>query len=1017
MLPTVQGDILVYREGDQEGVLTIGTAAWFAWLETASTFSFVSDVGNFTARKERASTQRGGWYWKAYRKQHGKLSSRYLGKSETVTLARLQAVAQDLAAGPVSASTISAGEADLPPTSLRTQRDPLHCLLATKLHVPRLPAQFIRRSRLVERLQQGMERALTLVSAPAGFGKTTLVAQWLAESGTPVAWLSLEPEDNEPVRFLSYLIAALQRLDLHVGNAMLPLLQAPRPAPLERVMALVINDLIAGAARDFALVLDDYHVITAEAIHRALLFLLGHLPSHMHLIIATRADPPLLLAGLRARGQLTEVRAADLRFATDEVSAFLREVMKLDLEAWAIAALERRTEGWVVGLQLAALSLQGGGDVSTFLAAFTGSHRFVLAYLSEEVLSLQPAAVQTFLLHTSILERLSGELCDAVTGQQGSQAMLEALDRANLFVVALDEERGWYRYHHLFAEVLKSRLQQGEVSLVAELHRRASAWYEQHEMLAEAIQHALAAPDLERATHLIEHHGISFALRGEVHTMLGWLNALPDAVVRRHTRLCLYSAVMLLFTNQVEAAETRLHDVEQGLLVTVPNDQDRVIRGQIALIRANLLRSCGDLARALAFARQALELLPETEDRFRLPALVGVASSYLVSGDVTLAAEQVAMATVAFVRASDDLFALLQSITCLARLQGLQGQLRRAASTYGEAVRVLPGQGGLQSLLGSPAYYFGLGDLLREWNELDAAERHLVDGMDLVRGTLTVFADEVTLGYIALARLLQARGEYSRALATLDAFTNLASLRHFVPQMLARGKAVRAQVELAQANLAAAIRWADGSGLSLADEDLSYPREQEYLILARVRIAQGREDLARPFLQEALGLLDRLLQDAEAKARLGSALEILVLRALALQAHGDRIGALTTLEHALTRAEPEGYIRLFVDEGVPMRTLLRQAHGIVPDYVATLLAVFGEQHVSAVPAGSMLAEPLTEREREVLGLLSTGASNREIARRLVVSLGTVKKHVSNICGKLGVQSRMQAIARARALQL
>src|SRR6266566_3585116 len=608
MAPTVQGETLVYRQDGQEQVLTVGTAAWFAWLETASTFSFVSEEGLFTARRERASTQRGGWYWKAYRKQHGKLSSRYLGKSETVTLARLQAVAQDLAAGFVSAE-----EADLPPASLRTQRDPLHSLLATKLHVPRLRAQFIRRSHLVERLQQGMERALTLVSAPAGFGKTTLVAQWLAESSTPVAWLSLEPEDNDPVRFLSYLIAALQRLDPHVGTAVLPLLHAPRPAPPERVMALVINELIAGAARDFALVLDDYHVISAEAIHRALIFLLGHLPSHMHLIIATRADPSLLLAGLRARGQLAEVRAADLRFATDEVSDFLREVMELDLEAWAIAALERRTEGWVVGLQLAALSLQGGIDVATFLAAFTGSHRFVLDYLSEEVLSRQPAAVQTFLLHTSILERLSGTLCDAVTGLEGSQAMLEALDRANLFVVPLDEERGWYRYHHLFAEVLKSRLQQAESTLVAELHRRASAWYEQHEMFAEAIQHALAAPDLERAARLIEDHGISFALQGQTHTMLGWLNALPEAVIRRHARLGLYSAVMLLFTNQVEAAETRLHDLEQGLQVTVPNDQERVIRGQIAIIRANLLRSYGDLALALAFARQALELLPETD--------------------------------------------------------------------------------------------------------------------------------------------------------------------------------------------------------------------------------------------------------------------------------------------------------------------------------------------------------------------------------------------------------------------
>ncbi len=999
MLPTVQGDLLVYREGDQQGVLTIGTEAWFAWLETASTFSFVSDAGTFTARKERASTRRGGWYWKAYRKQQGKLSSRYLGKSETITLARLQAVAQDLAPGPVSASPVHAGEADPPPAPLRTQLDPLHSLLATKLHVPRLHAPFIRRSRLHKILQEGMERALTLVSAPAGFGKTTLVAHWLAESGTPVAWLSLELEDNDPVRFFSYLIAALQRLDPHVGTAVLPLLQAPRPAPLERVMALVINDLIAGAARDFALVLDDYHVIAAEAIHRALIFLLGHLPSHVHLIIATRADPPLLLAGLRARGQLIELRAADLRFVTDEVSAFLREVMELDLEAWAIAALERRTEGWVVGLQLAALSLRGGIDVATFLAAFTGSHRFVLDYLSEEVLSRQPAAVQAFLLHTSILERLNGVLCDAVTGQQGSQAMLESLDRANLFVVALDEERGWYRYHHLFAEVLKSRLQRAEAPLVAELHRRASAWYEQYELFAEAIEHALAAPDLERATRLIEHHGISFALRGEVHIMLGWLNALPEAVVRRHARLGLYSAVMLLFTNQMQAAETRLHEIEQGLQVTVPTDQEGVIRGQIALVRANLLRCYGDLARALALAHLALELLPET-DRVRLPALVGVASSYLVSGDVTRAAEQVAVATVAALRASDDLFALLESITCLARLQGLQGHLHRAASTYGEAKRVLPGQGGLQSLLGSPAYYFGLGDLLRECNELDAAERHLLDGMDLVQGTLTVFADEVTLGYIALARL----------------FTNLASFRHFVPQLLARGKAVRAQVELAQANLAAAIRWADGSGLSLVDEDLSYPREQEYLALARVRIAQGREVLARPFLQEALGLLDRLLQDAEAKARLGSALEILVLRALALQARGDRIGALTTLEHALTRAEPEGYIRLFVDEGEPMRTLLRQAQGIVPDYVTTPLAVFGEQHVSAT-ARRMLAEPLTEREREVLHLLSTGVSNREIAHRLVVSQGTVKKHVYNICGKLGAQSRTQAVARARGLNL
>src|SRR6266700_3398746 len=675
MTSTVEGDTLVYRQGEQEHILTVGTAAWFAWLENAATFSFVSPLGSFTARHERSGHQRGGRYWKAYRKQHGKLSSRYLGKSETLTLERLQAAAQALAALPVEASHGRATPA-APPTASSgagsTHSAPSNPLLTTKLHPPRPRARLVPRSQLVERLQQGVGGALTLLSAPAGFGKTTLLAQWRASTRAPVAWLSLEPEDNELTRFLTYLIAALQTLDPHLGAPALALLRPPQPTERETVLTVLANDLLRWQGEDFALVLDDYHVVEAPAIHQALTSLVEHLPPQMHLIIVTRADPPLPLARLRARGQLSELRAAELRFRAAEAGIFLEEVMGLHLAQEDVATLQAHTEGWIAGLQLAALSLQGRANASDVLSAFSGSHRFVLDYLSEEVLSRQPTAVQTFLLHTSILERLSGALCDAVIGQEGSQAMLEALDRANLFVVALDEERGWYRYHHLFAEVLKSRLQLGEVSLVAELHRRASAWYEQHEMVAEAIQHALAAPDLERATHLIEHHGISFALRGEVHTMLGWLNALPDAVVRRHARLGLYSAVMLLFTNQVQAAETRLHEIEQGLQVTVPTDQEGVIRGQIALVRANLLRCYGDLARALALAHLALELLPET-DRVRLPALVGVASSYLVSGDVTRAAEQVAVATVAALRASDDLFALLESITCLARLQGLQG--------------------------------------------------------------------------------------------------------------------------------------------------------------------------------------------------------------------------------------------------------------------------------------------------------------------------------------------------------
>jgi LuxR family maltose regulon positive regulatory protein len=895
-------------------------------------------------------------------------------------------------------------------------------LLATKLHVPRPRKQLVQRSHLTERLQHGMEHALTLVSAPAGFGKTTLLSQWLADSGIRVAWLSLEQEDNELVRFLSYMIAALQRLDPRIGMTALALLQAPQPAPPETVLTVLTNDLASREEGDFALVLDDYHVITTESIHRALTFLLEHLPPQMHLIIATRADPLLPLARLRAGGQLTEVRAAELRFSAAEISTFLQTLMGLDLTTEAIAAFESRTEGWIAGLQLAALSLRGQSDVSRFMAAFKGSHRFVLDYLSEEVLSRQPAPVQTFLLYTSILERLSGPLCDAVTGQEKGQATLEALDKANLFVVSLDDERRWFRYHHLFAEVLLSRLQQAEPTLIPELHRRASTWYEQNDLPIEAVQHALAAPDFEHAAGLTEQVGLSVALRGQVHTVLSWLNALPDTQVYAHPRLSLYYAVMLMFTNQMEAAETRLQDLEQRVQVDTPNDQVREILGQIAVTRANLVRYSGDLAHAVALARQALDLLPE-KDRFRLPAMVGVAHTYLLNGDVTPPSEHLATAALAPLWTSGDLFVFLNGITCLARLQGLQGQLHRAVATYGEAVRMMTGQEGPQFLVGSSAYYFGLGDVLREWNDLDTAERLLLQGIDLVKGTLLVDGEVVTLGYTALARLQQARGDYSGAFATLGALAQLARQRHFVLLLVARGLAVQAQVELAQGNLAAAIRWVDESGLSPYDDDLSYPREQEYLTLARVRIAQGRDHPLGPYLQDALHLLDRLLEDAEAKARMGSALEILVLRALALHAQGDRTGALSTLERALMLAEPEGYVRLFMDEGAPMLVLLRQAHarGMTPGYVTTLLTASGWQGAVASPLdasrASSLIEPLTEREREVLQLLGAGASNRDIARRLVLSVGTVKKHVSNICGKLSVQSRTQAIARARALDL
>ncbi len=906
---------------------------------------------------------------------------------------------------------------------LAQQRNPLHPLLATKLHVPRPRSHLVPRAHLVERLQQGVERALTLISAPAGFGKTTLLAQWCSQSDLPVAWLSLEGEDNDPTRFLSYLVAALQTLDAQLGTTALALLRTQQPPLPEAVLAVLISEVISHGAGEFALVLEDYHVITADPIQRGMTFLLEHLPSQLHLVLATRADPPFPLARLRAQGLLTEIRTADLRFGVAEAGTFLQTVMGLDLPPEAITTLELRTEGWIVGLQLAALSLQGRADVSAFLAAFTGSHRYVLDYLSDEVLARQNASVQQFLLHTSILDRLSGPLCDAVTEQEGSQALLEELDRANLFVVALDDERGWYRYHHLFAEVLRSHLQQIEPTLVSGLHRRASAWYEQHELPIEAVQHALAVPNVELAARLIESIALPVTLYGQISTVLRWINALPEALVRIRPFLCVYHASLLAITNQLDAAKARLQEAEQYALKELSAEQARTVLGWVLATRAGIVGLSGDIADAVSLAHQALELLPETEIIPRAAAIFVAAHAYEANGDVTPATEREVAAVMALVRTSDNPFGAVSNICLLARLHVRQGRLRQAATTYAQVVQAVPRSEILQTLFTSLSYYFGMGDLLREWNELDAAERHLVQGMVMVKEAVTVEPLAAILGYTTLARLQQARGNSHEALATLDGLVQLAEQRHFAPYLVTQEAAVRARLELALGNVAAAIHWADTSGLSAEDEDLRYPREDEYLALARVRIAQAHEDPASPFLQEVLHLLDRLLKDAETKARLGSVLEILVLRALALEAHGNRTSALSTLKQALVLAAPEGYMRLFVDEGTPMLALLRQAYarGIVSGYVATLLAAFGEQHALDLPLASArpgaLAEPLTEREREVLRLLLEGASNREIARRLVVSVNTVKRHVYNLCGKLGVQSRAQAIVRARALNL
>jgi LuxR family transcriptional regulator, maltose regulon positive regulatory protein len=1035
----------------------VGSPEWFSWLRSIPSFTFTGKLGQLTVRQETRGGA--GTYWYAYRRHGDKILKRYLGRTADLTPAHLEKVAlhltvpsvptsgeepeasglsqergqaQDTNTRPLPAVEGRSGEDESPqPSSVRRStkhigtalhafHDAHNLLLAIKLQVPRLRAQLVPRFHLIERLQQGVAGMLTLLCAPAGYGKTTLLAQWAASTRVPVAWLSLEPEDNEPLRFLTYLIAALQTLDPHFGTRAHALLSLPQQASLATVLTELSNDLLAWRGENFVLVLDDYHVITAAPIHHALAHLVEHLPPQMHLLLATRSDPPLPLARLRAYGHLSELRAADLRFGVALTDAFLTEVMGLHLSQEEVTTLQSRTEGWIAGLQLAALSLQGRTDVASVLATFSGSHRFVLDYLSEEVLSHQSASVQTFLLQTSVLSRLSSSLCEAVTGETGSQAMLETLERANLFVIALDEVRGWYRYHHLFADLLRSRLQEALPDLLPELHRRASCWYEEHTLVLEAIHHAILTPDLERTTCLIEAHRHALILHGQAHTVLHWLHAFPEELIQKHPSLCLSQALLLMFTGQLLEAFLCLQVAEQAASFITEESEARAFLHQIAALQAYILFFQGDLESSVTLAEQASDHLASCPPEVREGAHVIAAHRALLSGEVShIGEQQVARLASALSTGNDlsamELFMRLIGILLHARLLQLQGHLWQAAAIYKQLVQL---SGEYESALISPYASFGLGELAYERNDLETAEHLLEQGRGASQGAVTLTAETITRGYATLARLYHARGNHTHALALVEEFVKLAETRQFAPAILSRARAIRARLAVMQGNVAEAAHWVEISGISASDK-LSYSYEQEYLTFARVRIAQGRLDPRGPDLLEALRLLERLQADAERSARMDSVLEILVLQALALFASSaHKIQAQTVLERALVLAEQEGYIRVFLDEGESMVALLHQAHarGSAPDYVATLLSA-GNTQPTALSRPFPFVEPLTERELAVFRLLVTGLSNAEIAQELIITVGTVKRHLNSIYGKLGVRSRAQAIACAQALHI
>jgi LuxR family maltose regulon positive regulatory protein len=864
---------------------------------------------------------------------------------------------------------------------------------------------------------------LTLISAPAGFGKTTLISEWVARSERATAWLSLDEGDNDLARFLAYLVAALQTVEDGIGEGVLTMLHSSQPPPIESMLTILLNE-ITTIPDHFVLVLDDYHVMDAQPVDHALTFLLEHLPPKMHLAIATREDPQLPLARLRARGQLSELRAADLRFTPSEAAEFFNRVMGLNLLADDIAALETRTEGWITGLQMAALSMQRRSDAASFIQAFTGSHRFVLDYLIEEVLQRQPERVRSFLLQTAVLDRLSGSLCDAITGREDGRGMLETLERSNLFVVPLDDRRQWYRYHHLFADVLKTRLVEEWPGQVSALHRRASVWYEQNGLPSDAIRHALAAEDFERAADLIELAGPMVEESSQTARWLRWVRALPDELVHIRPVLSVWYAYALLGRGELEAAEARLTDAEQCLelmneqsenpaaeIVVVDEAQFRSLPATIAVARAYYAQALGDVPGTVTYAQRVLDLLPEGEQlrRGQATALLGI--TYWASGDLEAANRAFANYTMKL-RTAGNIPDAISTVCVVAEIRMALGRLREAASTLEQFLQFVMDQG--EPVPPDTAdLHRGLSELYREQGDLKAAAQHLLSSKELgEQAELPVWRYRWC---IAQARLIGTQGDLDGALDLLNEAEH-SYIRTPLPDVRPIS-ATKAQIWVTQGRLAEAMGWAREQGLSV-DDDLSYLREFEHITLARVLIARYRSNREDVFINEAIRLLERLLKAAEEGRRIRSVIEILMLQALAHQAQGDLSLALAPLERALALAEPEGYVRIFVDEGQPMAALLQEAaqHGASPNYASRLKAVF-EKAEGRAPVTQLMSEPLSARELEVLMLLGTEISGPEIARTLVVSLSTLRTHTQNIYSKLGVNNRRAAVRRAEELHL
>jgi LuxR family maltose regulon positive regulatory protein len=914
-------------------------------------------------------------------------------------------------------------------------------LLATKLYVPPVRPRLVPRQRLVDRIKSGLHRKLTLVSAPAGFGKTTLLSECTARFEQPVAWLALDEADNDPARFLTYLVAALQTVEPGVGSGALGALQAARPPGKGSILELLVGDLV-DISTPFILVLDDYHTIEAESVHDTLTFMVDHQPPQMHLVILTRTDPPLPIARLRGRGQVTELRQNDLRFSYNEAAAFLSEAMGLQLSGDDVAMLSSRTEGWIAGLQMAAVSMQGREDPAGFVQAFAGSHRHILDYLMEEVLEQQPAAVQAFLLRTSILNRLRGSLCDAIMDRRGveqgteedphsrplsrpkspvtGQEMLEYLERANLFVVSLDHDRRWYRYHHLFADLLRQRLKQSQPNIVPELHHRASLWFEQNQLTAQAIDHAVDGQNYDRALGLIEAGAEAALKRSELATLQGWLEALPAGMVRTRPLLCIYHTWGLLLSGSpVEEAEARLQQA-------VDADHDGSFAGEVLAIRSLIATYQRKIDQVTELSRRALELIPD--DRLFFRSLVAGFMGYnaLYTGDL-VAARQALTEAMKISQRAGNLMNQVLAMSHLGDVCMFEVQLREARDWYESALALsVDDQGRLEPIAG--VVLIGLGQMSMSQYRLQEAEEHLAKGSELVQrwGKAGALG-----GYIGLAQVKQLQGDLESAHELLQKAETLALQFDAMQADDVYVATEKARLGIRQGDLEAVEKWFLESGLdnqidlyqrtSDGSQLVPFNRVIQYLTVIHLHLSQGRPD-------EALRISGPLRQMVEAEGWMLYALRLLVLEAIALHQQDHLEQALERLERALSMSEPDRVDGLIAAEGAPMAALLRHANskGIFPAYASKLLALIEAPPDEAAPSPEQvtapahrqpLADPLTERELEVLRLLASPLSTSEIAERLFISVSTVRSHTKSIYGKLNAHRRLEATERAEELNL